>query len=100
MIDIRGMSVEDAQKAVDRLKLDLTVFAFETKQSDEKDGTILEQDVKAGDTVKRGSQINVVIAGKGDSTSEMVKVPSVIGKTKSSAKSTLESAGFSVTFEY
>lgn len=100
MIDIRRMSVEDAQKAVDRLKLDLTVFAFETKQSDEKDGTILEQDVKAGDTVKRGSQINVVIAGKGDSTSEMVKVPSVIGKTKSSAKSTLESAGFSVTFEY
>lgn len=100
MIDIRGMSVEDAQKAVDRLKLDLTVFAFETKQSDEKDGTILEQDVKAGDTVKRGSQINVVIAGKGDSTSEMVKVPSVIGKTKSSAKSTLESAGFSVTFGY
>lgn len=100
MIEIRGMSVEDAQKAVDRLKLDLTVFAFETKQSDEKDGTILEQDVKAGDTVKRGSQINVVIAGKGDSTSEMVKVPSVIGKTKSSAKSTLESAGFSVTFEY
>ena len=100
MIDIRGMSVEDAQKAVDRLKLDLTVFAFETKQSDEKDGTILDQDVKAGDTVKRGSQINVVIAGKGDSTSEMVKVPSVIGKTKNSAKSTLESAGFSVTFEY
>ena len=100
MIDIRGMSVEDAQKAVDRLKLDLTVFAFETKQSDAKDGTILEQDVKAGDTVKRGSQINVVIAGKGDSTSEMVKIPSVIGKTKSSAKSTLESAGFSVTFEY
>lgn len=100
MIDIRGMSVEYAQKAVDRLKLDLTVFAFETKQSDEKDGTILEQDVKAGDTVKRGSQINVVIAGKGDSTSEMVKIPSVIGKTKSSAKSTLESAGFSVTFEY
>lgn len=100
MIDIRGMSVEDAQKAVDRLKLDLTVFAFETKQSDVKDGTILEQDVKAGDTVKRGSQINVVIAGKGDSTSEMVKVPSVIGKTKSSAKSTLESAGFSVTLEY
>ena len=70
------------------------------KQSDKKDGTILEQDVKAGDTVKRGSQINVVIAGKGDSTSEMVKIPSVIGKTKSSAKSTLESAGFSVTFEY
>ena len=100
MIDIRGMSVEDAQKAVDRLKLDLTVFAFETKQSDQKDGTILDQDVKAGDTVKRGSQINVVIAGKGDSTSEMVKIPSVIGKTKSSAKSTLESAGFSVTFEY
>lgn len=28
MIDIRGMSVEDAQKAVDRLKLDLTVFAL------------------------------------------------------------------------
>lgn len=100
MIDIRGMSVENAQTAVDRLKLDLTVFAFETKQSDEKDGTILEQDVKGGDTVKRGSQINVVIAGKGDNTSEMVKIPSVIGKTKSSAKSTLESAGFSVTFEY
>lgn len=100
MVDIRGMSVDDAQERVDRLKLDLTVFAYETKQSDEEDGTILEQDVKAGDVVKRGTQINVVIAGKGDNTSEMVKIPSVIGKTKSSAKSTLESAGFNVNFEY
>ena len=100
MVDIRGMSVEDAQERVDRLKLDLTVFAYETRQSDEEDGTILEQDVNAGDMVKRGTQINVVIAGKGDNTSEMVKIPSVIGKTKSSAKSTLESAGFNVNFEY
>lgn len=100
MVDIRGMSVDDAQERVDRLKLDLTVFAYETKQSDEEDGTILEQDVKAGDVVKRGTQINVIIAGKGDNTSEMVKIPSVIGKTKSSAKSTLESAGFNVNFEY
>lgn len=100
MVDIRGMSVDDAQERVDRLKLDLTVFAYETRQSDEEDGTILEQDVKAGDVVKRGTQINVVIAGKGDNTSEMVKIPSVIGKTKSSAKSTLESAGFNVNFEY
>lgn len=100
MIDIRGMSVEDAQKAVDRLNLDLTVFAFETKQSSEKDGTILEQDVEAGKMVKRGTQINVVIAGESDSTSEMVKVPSVVGKTKSSAQSTLESAGFKVSFTY
>lgn len=100
MVDIRGMSVDAAQERVDRLNLDLTVFAYETKQSDEEEGTILEQDVKAGDVVKRGSQINVVIAGKGDNTSEMVKIPSVIGKTKSSAKSTLESAGFKVNFEY
>ena len=100
MVDIRGMSVDDAQEKVDRLKLDLTVFAYETRQSDEEEGTILEQDVKAGDVVKRGTQINVVIAGKGDNTSEMVKIPSVIGKTKSSAKSTLESAGFNVNFEY
>ncbi|MEE1217898.1 MAG: Stk1 family PASTA domain-containing Ser/Thr kinase [Agathobacter sp.] len=100
MVDIRGMSVDDAQERVDRLKLDLTVFAYETRQSDEEEGTILEQDVKAGDVVKRGTQINVVIAGKGDNTSEMVKIPSVIGKTKSSAKSTLESAGFNVNFEY
>lgn len=100
MVDIRGMSVDNAQERVDRLKLDLTVFAYETRQSDEEEGTILEQDVKAGDVVKRGTQINVVIAGKGDNTSEMVKIPSVIGKTKSSAKSTLESAGFNVNFEY
>ena len=100
MVDIRGMSVDDAQEKVDRLKLDLTVFAYETRQSDEEEGTILEQDVKVGDVVKRGTQINVVIAGKGDNTSEMVKIPSVIGKTKSSAKSTLESAGFNVNFEY
>ena len=100
MVDIRGMSVDDAQERVDRLKLDLTVFAYETRQSDEEEGTILEQDVKAGDVVKRGTQINVVIAGKGDNTSEMVKIPSVIGKTKSSAKSALESAGFNVNFEY
>lgn len=100
MIDVRGMSVDDAQKAVDRLNLDLTIFAYETKQSSEEDGTILEQDVAAGKTIKRGTQINVVIAGKSDSTSEMVKVPSVVGKTKSSAQSTLESEGFKVSFTY
>lgn len=100
MIDITGMSVEDAQEALDRLDLDLTVFSFETKKSDEKEGTILEQDVDAGDTVKRGTQINVVVAGTQDSTAETVKVPSVIGKTKASAKSTLEDSGFKVTFVY
>lgn len=100
MIDVRGMMIDDAQKAVDKLKMDIVVFAFETKHSTEKDGTILEQDIEAGETVKRGTQVNVVIAGETDSTAELIAVPSVVGKTKASASNTLVSAGFKVSFEY
>ena len=67
MVSILGMTVDEAQKEVDRLGLDLTVFAFETKESDEKEGTIIEQDIEEGDTVKEGTQINVTIAGKAES---------------------------------
>ena len=100
MVSILGMTVDEAQKEVDRLGLDLTVFAFETKESDEKEGTIIEQDIEEGDTVKEGAQINVTIAGKAEKKEETISVPSVIGKTKTSAESAIKSAGLKVSVEY
>ena len=100
MVSILGMTVDEAQKEVDRLGLDLTVFAFETKESDEKEGTIIEQDIEEGDTVKEGTQINVTIAGKAEKKEETISVPSVIGKTKTSAEAAIKSAGLKVSVEY
>ncbi len=98
MINITGMSYEDAEK---KLKsLGLVLFAYEAKASNEEDGTILEQDTAAGTKVKKGSQINVVIAGDSLPTDELIDVPNVVGKGVKSAQNTLEGAGFKVNVEY
>ena len=98
MINITGMSYEDAKEELE--ELGLVIFAYEARESSEKDGTVLEQDIVKGTMVKKGKQVNVVIAGDSLPTDEMVEVPNVVGKGVKSAQSTLESAGFKVSVEY
>ncbi len=100
MVNIVGKSYDEAEAELE--KLGLTIFAFECDpSSDEEDGTILKQEIAVGEMVKKGDQINVVIAGSTTEVSEVKDVPNVVGKSKSAAESALKKAGFkNYTFEY
>ncbi len=100
MINIVGMTFEEAQEELD--ELGLTLVVGETRESDEEDGTILEQDVTQGTVVEEGTKVTVVVAGE-DSSDKVISVPSVVGDTESVAKATLSAAGFTnvtTTYEY
>lgn len=100
MINIVGMTFEEAQEELD--ELGLTLVVGETRESDEEDGTILEQDVTNGTVVEEGTKVTVVVAGT-DSANTVLTVPSVVGDTESVAKATLSAAGFTnvtTTYEY
>ena len=91
MIDIVGMTVEEAEEALKEIGLELFVGAEE--ESDEPDGTILEQNVEEGEGVKKGSTVTVVISGD-SSNQQMVAVPDVIDLPEADAIKMLESKGF------
>ena len=96
MVKIVGYSYEEAKEMVEALGLVLAVG--ETRESDEEDNTVLEQDVTQGTVVKVGSTVTVVLAGAKDNT---VKMIDVLGHTETAAKAELEAAGFTnVTTEY
>ena len=82
MIDIIGMTVEEAETALK--KYDLDVFVGASKTSTKPDGTILEQNVDEGEMVEKGTTITVVIAGENSSQTK-VAVPKVIGLTEADA---------------
>ncbi len=100
MINIVGMTFEEAQEELD--ELGLTLVVGETRESDEEDGTILEQDVTQGTVVEEGTKVTVVVAGE-DSSDKVICAPSVVGDTESVAKATQSAAGFTnvtTTYEY
>ncbi len=74
MIDITGMTVEEAEEALE--KLGLEIFVGASKESTKEDGTILEQNVDKGEMVEKGQTITVVIAGE-NTSQQMVAVPDV-----------------------
>lgn len=55
-------------------------------------GYVISQSPKEGDKVKEGDSVNIVISRGPETTSG--KVPNILGKTKSEAKTALEEAGF------
>ena len=91
MIDIVGMTTEEAEEALKEIGLELFVGAEE--ESDEPDGTILEQNVEEGEGVKKGSTVTVVISGD-SSNQQMVAVPDVMDLPEADAIKMLESKGF------
>ncbi len=97
MINIVGMTEEEAEEALD--KIGLSLFVVDMKESEEEDGTILEQEVEKGEEVAKGSTIDVVVAGD-SSVTEMVPVPNVLGSSESSAISKLRNNGLSYEKEY
>ncbi|MDO4393117.1 MAG: Stk1 family PASTA domain-containing Ser/Thr kinase [Bacillota bacterium] len=70
------------------------------KASEKPKGYVLNQSPKAGEETEKGSEIDVVVS---DGSKAKVAVPSLVGKSESSARSALSRAGLrcgGVTYEY
>ncbi len=95
MIDVRGMTYDDAKDALN--KVGLGIFKNGTQSSDDyAEGEIVSQDVEKGEKVDKNTTIKVVISsGKGS-----VPVPDVSGKSSDEATSKLEAEGFKVGTDY
>ena len=97
MIDLTGMTFEEAEKEIKDKKLDVDLKEGDTVSSDEiEEGKIVDQSVKEGKTVKKGGTVTVYISsGAGDIT-----IIDVTNYKSSEATKKLEEQGFKVTTDY
>lgn len=94
--DIRGMTEEEARKALTKKNIGYQSAGQVTSDKYEK-GEIAEQDPKPGEKVKENSTVTVKISsGPAEKT---VKVPDVTGKSEADAQKQLEDKGFVVASE-
>ena len=94
MIDVRGLSYEDAKTALNKIGLGI-VSAGSEESEDYEDGQIMKQSVEPKTAVEKNSTIEVIVAVK---KIEMVKIPDITGQTKEDAKYRLEQEGFVVDY--
>jgi len=84
MIDVRGMTYDDAKDALN--KVGLGIFKNGTQSSDDyAEGEIVSQDVEKGEKVDKNTTVKVVISS---------------GKSSDDATSKLEAEGFKVSTDY
>ena len=90
--DVVGKTREEAEK----LLKDAGLVAEITEENDEKveAGIVLSQDIEDGETVNKGSTVNLVVS-KGSGIVN-VEVPSLVGKTEQEARNLLTEAGLKV----
>lgn len=86
--DLKGKTMSEAQKAADDAGLKLVV-SKEVNSETVKPGRVISQDPAAGEKLKKGSTVKVVVSRGLD----MVSVPSVVGKTPEEASDILKKAG-------
>ncbi|MBR3811031.1 MAG: Stk1 family PASTA domain-containing Ser/Thr kinase [Agathobacter sp.] len=96
MIDVIGMSKEEAEKALEKIGLELD-FIYD--ESDEKDGTVIDQAEKEGAMVEKGSTILVIVAGENPDAT-LTAVPDVVEEEEATAEKKLKDKGFLVTKDY
>ena len=82
-----GMSKEDATRVMQDLGLDV---AYKVRDSNEPKNQVVATDPNAGETVKAGSTVTLILS-RGQ-----VEVPNVVGFTEDAARQRLEDAGFQV----
>ncbi len=87
--DVTGQSLDDARTTL--TDLDLRVGTISRVASTADEDEVLSQNPAAGSEIPTGSAVALEVAS-GESV-----VPNVIGKSENEARSTLSSAGFSVT---
>lgn len=97
MIDLRGLTLEEAKDLLEEKKLDIALKEGETVSSDEyEEGEIADQSAEKGDMIAAGSTVTVHISsGSGD-----IPIPNVAGDEYEDAKKQLEDLGFKVGSEY
>lgn len=96
MIDLIGMSKEEAEKALEKIGLELD---FVYQESDKEDGTVLDQGEKEGTMVEKGSTIIVIISGENPDAT-LTAVPDVVDEDEATAEQILKDKGFLVTKDY
>ena len=90
--DITGESVGSARAALTRVKLVVGTTSYAYSDSVSR-GRIMSSNPAAGRVARPGDKVDVVVS-KGPAP---IAVPSVAGRSASSAQSTLQSAGFSTS---
>ncbi len=99
MISLLGMTMSQAQEAVDNADLDLTIVQNGEQASEAYNvGEIISQDVTKGELVDRGSTIYVVLAA--DTGKDLIYIPDAVGYTAEDATTLLEGQGFKVNREF
>lgn len=95
MIDLTGMTFDEAKKALNEIGLGIT--KGDSISSDEYDeGLVVGQSEEKGDMVEKNTTITVNLSsGAGE-----IDVPSVVGLDKDAATEKLEAKGFKVNTEY
>lgn len=88
--DLIGLSEDEAREKIK--KYNFEVGSVNVARSDKPEGTVIDQDPKAGTELTTGSVINFTVSdgkGKGEGT-----VPDIKGMTVSAAKKAITDAGF------
>lgn len=88
--DVRGRWLDEARQAL--ADAGLTVTVTEAANPDFETDRVLEQDPDPGQTVRRGSEVRLVVAADVETT----EVPDVVGWTMDDAEEHLEDLGFEV----
>lgn len=92
MIELRGMTYDQAQKALNEMGLGIFLIGYQASDDYPKD-QIMTQDIGAGESVPANTTVKVYVSsGKGN-----ISVPNVTGLEYSVAESTLKNAGFEVS---
>ncbi len=91
MPDVVGMTEDEATEELYDLGLSITDVSYRTDTSVD-DGTVLEQNVAAGEKMKRGDEVALVVS----TVEEIVSVADVVGMSQESAEKELKAQGFTV----
>jgi hypothetical protein len=92
--DVRGMTEEEAQAALDDLGIDLEV-AGELVSADVPAGRVISQQPSAGDRIGRGGALRVAV-----SMGRTVSVPDLMGRTEGEARALLAQASLTTGVVY
>ena len=81
--DLKGMTLEEAKKAIEDAGLEYVDAG--TEKSDEEEGTVIKFDPEAGKEVKKGSEVRVITSAG----VTKIKMPNLVEETETDAKATL-----------
>ncbi|MEG0830409.1 MAG: Stk1 family PASTA domain-containing Ser/Thr kinase [Anaerovoracaceae bacterium] len=88
---VTGMKKSEAKLALE--KEGFILGDIESAPSDKEKGVIIEQDPGSGQTINKGTKVNVVVS---DASKQKIDMPYLIGKNFDSAKSLIIDAGLTV----